>query len=39
MGYSREQFPVTEPLVADLVISYAFDENLLEMEGIYAQFA
>jgi uncharacterized protein YtpQ (UPF0354 family) len=25
MGYSPDQFPVTEHLVADLVISYAFD--------------
>jgi len=24
-GHPRDQFPVTEPLVADLIISYAFD--------------
>ena len=24
-GHPREQFPITEPLVADLIISYAFD--------------
>jgi len=24
-GYPRDQFPVTEPFVADLIISYAFD--------------
>lgn len=25
MGYPQDQWPVTEPLVADLIISYAFD--------------
>lgn len=25
MGYAPDQFPLTEPLVADLLISYAFD--------------